>query len=202
MFNGIITAKELIDTLKNEVDIAIPIPDETYILWLNTAEQLLYTEIIKEQKLYIQKVSEIESGIVELVNIGVSQEENLMRFEDVYAVYADSTQLIKSTLTSGVIFPNTYFKSGNNIGLNIAEGTEDIKIIYFVKPALKTTKNYDKETLKVPVEFVSLIAARLRGEAYKLANEDALAAKWINEYNVLLETFKAWINNKAPQFGM
>ena len=54
----------------------------------------------------------------------------------------------------------------------------------------------------LPPELIDLAKAKLRGEAYKLANEDGLAAKWLNDYNVLLETFKVWIQSKAPAFGI
>ena len=54
----------------------------------------------------------------------------------------------------------------------------------------------------LPVEFIDLVKAKLRGEAYKLANEDNHAAKWLNDYNTLLETFKAWIADKSANFGM
>jgi len=54
----------------------------------------------------------------------------------------------------------------------------------------------------LPIEFIDLAKAKLRGEAYKVANEDSLAAKWINDYNMLVETFKAWIERERANFGM
>jgi hypothetical protein len=126
-----------------------------------------------------------------------------IRFEDVHAVYADNVQLIKSTLASGVIFPNSYYKDAVSIGIKLAELPDEIKIVYCVRPALKDAKALtDADTVKVPIEFIDLVAAKLRGEAYKLSNEDGLAAKWLNDYNVLLETFKAWVLDKQPSFGI
>ena len=52
------------------------------------------------------------------------------------------------------------------------------------------------------IEFIDLAKAKLRAEAYKVANEDNLAAKWINDYNVLVETFKAWVEEKRATFGI
>ena len=65
-----------------------------------------------------------------------------------------------------------------------------------------TSGNFGTEHVKVPAEFIELVSAKLRGEACKLANEDALAAKWLSDYNVLLETFKTWIAGKQPSFGL
>lgn len=200
MFNSGVIVSDLIEQIKDEADIAIPIPTASYVLWLNSLEQLLYTEVVKEQ-------GEIEldgvlSGVISIDTINVPNGENTLRFEDIYAVYSDKTQLIKSTVASGVIFPDTYYKIGNDIGLNLKNGPAEIKIIYFVKPELKTTDNISTKNVMIPVEFIDLVKAKLRGEAYKVANEDGLAAKWINDYNILLETFKAWLSGKQPEFGI
>lgn len=203
MFNSGISASSLIADLQNEVDIAPPISNASYVMWLNSLEHILYTEFIQEQKQFV--IEAPGNSPIDISDIAVGNDESAVRFEDIYTVFADKTQLIKSTVTSGVIFPDTYYKTGNNIGFSTQEAPGEIKIIYFVKPALKTVGANDTISagnVMVPVEFIDLVKAKLRGEAYKVANEDSLAAKWINEYNVMLENFKAWLTNKAPQFGM
>lgn len=200
MFNSGVKAADLIEQIKDEADIAIPIPDINYIMWLNSVEQLLYTELIQEQGEI--KVTDVSENVIDVSSLTVPSSEDAVRFEDIHAVYADNTQLIESTLASGVIFPNTYYKIRNNIGLNLKKQPQTIKIIYFVRPVLKTEANASTEYVKVPPEFTDLVKAKLRGEAYKVANEDSLAAKWINDYNVLLETFKMWIQGKQSEFGL
>ena len=132
--------------------------------------------------------------------------ENTPRFEDIHAVYADGVQLIKSTLASGVIFPNTFYKNNNNIGYHTQCPIQEMTIVHIVKPALVTVTSHgnisEGVNVMIPIEFIDLVKAKLRGEAYKLANEDALAAKWLNDYNTLLETFRAWITEKASNFGI
>ena len=203
MFDSGISVKNLIEELKNtEVDIALEIPNATYIQWLNSLQQLLYTEIIKEQKKIT--VSEWENNLVDISSVNAGN-ENTPRFEDIHAVYADGKQLIKSTVTSGVIFDNTFYKQNNNVAYNTKPTPTEIIIIYFVKPALVTVTEADEiidANVMIPFEFIDLVKAKLRGEAYKLANEDSIAAKWLSDYNILLETFKAWIAEKAPNFGM
>lgn len=227
MFDSGIKVNKLIENLKNEVDIAIEIPDETYIEWLNSLQHMLYTEVIKEQKKVIPPaIIHIEGGSVGeafgggnvgsdettqrteyynpviMSDIAIDEGENQPIFEDIYTVYADTTQLIKTTLASSDIFPNSFYKVNNNMGYKVTENPEELIIIYLVKPALVTTEDYANTNVMIPIEFIDLVKAKLRGEAYKLANEDALAAKWLNDYNVLLETFKKWITDKSAKFGM
>ena len=200
MFDSGISVKKLIDGLQSEVDIALEIPDETYIEWLNSLQQLLYTEIIKEQK-----KTTIQGTILNPVSLSLiltDYRENAPVFEDIYAIYADGIQLIKSTLASGVLFPNTFYKNNNKIGYHTQIPPRDMTIIHIVKPALVTVEEYEDMNVMIPIEFIDLVKAKLRGEAYKLANEDNLSAKWLNDYNILLETFKAWITEKSSNFGI
>ena len=200
MFDSGIKASALIEQIENEADIAIPIAKESYVSWLNALEQLLYTELIQEQGKI--ELNGVNGSVIGIDTLNVPNGETAVRFEDIHAIYADQTQLIESTVASGVIFPDTYYKIGNDIGVNLKKEPEKVKIVYFVKPELKTTDNISTLNVMIPVEFIDLAKAKLRGEAYKVANEGELAAMWINDYNVLLETFKAWLSGKQPEFGM
>lgn len=200
MFDSGIKASVLIEQIKNEADIAIPIAKESYVSWLNALEQLLYTELIQEQGKI--ELDGVKGSVIGIDTLDVPNGENAVRFEDIHTIYADQTQLTLSTVASGVIFPDTYYKIGNDIGVNLKKEPEKVKIVYFVKPELKTTDNISTKNVMIPVEFIDLAKAKLRGEAYKVANEGELAAMWINDYNVLLETFKAWLSGKQPEFGM
>ena len=224
MFDSGISVKDLVYELKNtEVDIALEIPNKIYVEWLNALQQLLYTEVIKEQKKYhfdntvelpgFEVVPVVFSHRMVTVGIPMSviapgENESKPRFEDIHAVYlSDGTQLIKSTVASGEIFPNTYYKENNDLTVRIASAYMDspIDIIYHVRPALidvNEEDDIDDSNVMLPIEFIDLAKAKLRGEAYKLANEDSIAAKWLNDYNVNLETFKAWISSKASKFGI
>lgn len=215
MFDSGILVKDLIDELKNtEVDIALDIPNATYVSWLNSLQQLLYTEVIKEQKEYSYVSNETivvppigEKRRVSTFDLGTiepGENESKPIFEDIVAFYSNGVQFIKSTVASSYHFPNTYFKYDNQLGY---EGnlTGLTRIIYHVRPALiqvDNEDNIDNSNVMLPIEFIDLAKSKLRGEAYKLVNEDGIAAKWLNDYNVLLETFKAWIATKSANFGI
>ena len=206
MFDSGISLSSVIEQLKDEVDIAYPITNKQYVEWANSLEQLLYSEIIQEQKEWIYEYLE-EDNPIELDSINdIHSDEAPVSFEDIYTIYADHVQLTKVNIASAKIFPNVFYKVDNNLGFSLVD-TEDVvlRIIYFVRPKLKTVSENDEVgegNIMLPAQFIDLMKAKLRGEAYKLANEDNLAAKWINDYNVLMETFKAWIANKSSNFGM
>jgi len=197
MFDSGIPANELVQNLKSEVDIANEIPDYTYMAWLNSLEQLLYSEFIKEQGKIL--VTGPAKNKIAIKSLPVPAGESPVRFEDIYTIYADGVQLIKSTLASGVIFPNTYFKVGVDLGYHTDDTVGEMTIIYFVRPAVRYLLFGN---VMVPYEFIELVKAKLRGEAYKLCNEDAAAAKWLNDYNALLDGFQQWLLLRRATFGM
>lgn len=205
MFDSGISASSLIAGLKNEIDVAIPISNRSYVDSLNSLEQLLYTEIIKEQRfiVYAQMGQNQNSRIISLPY--TTSDAKPVEFEDIYTVFdGRGRQLKKTTLVTGKILPHCWHRLGNSLVCK-TDSSSHLEIIYFVRPALKTVDENDvvgTGNVMLPVEFIDLAKAKLRGDAYKIANEDALAAKWLNDYNVLLETFKEWVEQKRPHFGM
>ncbi len=202
MFDSGITAGGLITELKSEVDIALPVPDEKYLEWMSALEQLLYSIFIQEQKKVL--LSDPVQNPIELQLLPVGEDEANIRYEDIYTVFADGLQLIQSTVTSGEIFTNTWYKVGGQLGYNTIEPPQFMEIVYFVRPEIKqmTNNTLPDTPVFVPYEFLDMVRAKLRGEAYKMANEDALAAKWLNDYNILLQNFQAWLTQREAQFGM
>lgn len=200
MFDGGISAKELIEEVRNEADVAYPIGEESYILWLNETEQLIYRELIQEQG----RIDILWNGqsTVGLDDAELPQNENSLRFEDIHSVFADNLQLAESTATSGEIFENTYYRIGNEVRFNLSFEPKYIKIYYLVRPKLKTAENYGELNVSLPTEFLNLLKAKLRAEAYLIANEDSLAAKWLNDYNNKIENFKQWIASKHIVLGL
>ena len=204
MFHSGIKAAALIEDIKNEVDVALPIENRLYVQWINATEQMLYTEIIKEQHDIF--VPFPDDDVIDLSQLVVEYNQGSIKFDDIYAVYCDDKQLIHTTLTSGKIFNDTYYKNNDNLCLNVEnESDSSIRIVYFIRPLLKSVDkngNVQDSEIMLPIEFIELIKAKLRGEAYRIMNENTYAANWLAEYNMLLENFKAWIEYRKPQFGI
>ncbi len=200
MFDSNVNAETLVTEILNEADVAPEISKEPLISHLCALEQLMYSEIVREQGEI--EISDFAGDVISLLEVEVPNGERNLAFENIHAVFADDTQLIKTTALSGTVFSDVYFKISGNLGLNLKNKPSTIRIVYFVAPALKTSENYAEYNVMLPVEFIELARAKLRAEAYKLANEDELCAKWLNDYNVLLEDLKMWIASKRPEFGM
>lgn len=202
MFDSGISAKALIAELQSEVDVALPITNSTYATWLNSLQWLLYSGIIKEQNDLI--ITEPQEDVIQIASLDVSDNEAPIRFEDIYAVYADTTQLIKTSITSGFVFPDCFYKKGDNLAVKMQKTPNFIKLIYHIKPKLiKVNENDEIQdgNVMIPIEFIELVKSKLRGEAYSLENEYGPASNWLNNYNILLENFKQWLSDKAQQFG-
>ena len=175
MFDSGVKAKSLIDSIKFEADIALPIASSTYLEWLSALEQLIYSEIIREQKaVTLNGTHDIP---IDLSEIQSGEFEAPVRYEDIYTVYADEEQLIQSTVTSGVIFRDTWYKTENNLGLNLSKTPETIKIIYFVRPAIK--KGSGEEIPDIPVLF------RLNFWTWYVPNFWAKRIKWPTKTDLL-----------------
>jgi hypothetical protein len=203
MYSAGITAKALIEDIEKEADIAISVPTTSYIRWLNALEQLLYSEFIKEQRVASLDVID---GIVDLSDIETSEYEDSVKADDVISVLSGINEFIKCTPMAFELFNGDvdgYYTviDGDKIKVYDPSDSGEVKIVYKARPAPKTAENYAAAMVALPIEFIELVAAKLRGEAYKLANEDELSAKWLNDYNVQLENFKVWIAERTKAYG-
>ena len=79
MYDSGISANDFINQLADEIDIAVPVPRSVYIDCINTAEQLLYSEMIREQaEQIIVPKTELES-LIDLSALPVAADEDNMQ---------------------------------------------------------------------------------------------------------------------------
>jgi len=199
--------KTVVDMLRGEVNIAIPISDDMFCTHINTLEQFLYTDFIKQQKR--AEILADETMIIEIDSILPATDERKPVYEDIMKVYGHAIgtrmEYTKGSMVAGRTFfgKPLYWKNGVNLAfspmLNMIPDT--IEIIYYVRPKLKDPSNMTELEIMVPIEFMPMVYAYLRCEMYKLAVNVTSSAQWANEYNAWLETFTQWIVNRNKRYG-
>lgn len=180
MYESSITAKDVIETVEAEADIALGIPVKTYLRWLNELEQLLYSQFIRDLD---ARLVTAENGVIEAD----------CAEEDIVFVYCGTDMLAKISPEMLPLMSNDNFYAVSGGRIITQYGAPKYTIYVLERPVCKTESNYSTETVKLPVEFIELVYSKLRGEAYKLANEDGLAAKWLADFNAKLEDFNVWL---------
>lgn len=199
LYDSAVTTADFILGLRDELDIASIIPDSAFIRWLNTVEQTVYTELIREMRSVHLTVDYVygDTPSFSLSDIVPSDGEDPVIFDDILKVYVDGIELDRVSLISGVTFDNLgmYYIDGGRVMVKTLVPASEVTVIHVVRPVKKAVENGElpRETVKLPAEWLEIAASRLRGEAYKLANDDNLAAKWLNDYNLYLEQFKVWL---------
>ena len=199
MYDSGVKCSEFIDSITAEADISIEIQSDSWYRWLNTVEQFIYTEILDE---YASAEINYTSDSVALSTLTVPSGCASVTYDDVIAVYADDVQVEKSGIKGVMNFSdkNLYYTDYNgNLVLSLTEVPYKITVIYRLRPIMKTETG--NQNVAVPTEFLDMVSARLRGEAYKIANEDGLAGKWLADYNTQLESFKVWAEKRNKRYG-
>ena len=191
MYDSGVKCSDFINSIIGEADISIEIQSDSWYRWLNTVEQFIYTEILDE---YASAEIDYASDSVMLSTLAVPSGCASVTYDDV--------QVEKSGIKGVMNFSdkNLYYTDYNgNLVLSLTEVPNKITVIYRLRPIMKTeTNNYN---IAVPTEFLDMVSARLRGEAYKIANEDGLAGKWLADYNTQLESFKVWAEKRNKRYG-
>ena len=191
MYDCGITAKAFIETVQGEADISAVIPEASWLRWINTVEQFLYSEILAE---YV-RVEIPYAEKIPLASIGEG-----VTYDDIISVYGDDVELDRAGVIAGTAVerPMYWTDYEGNVILRTAVVPSQVFVVYRLRPTIKKT---GAETIRIPVEWLDLLAARMRGEAYKVANEDGLAGKWMNDYNMQLESFKIWAAKRNERYG-
>ena len=202
MYKSGITAAELIESVKEEVDISLAVSESAWVRAINAVEQFLYTEVLKEYIAVPLSPANFPEDGVALGDIPMPNGAAVPEFDDIIRVFADENEVERAGAVGFYEFPEKQmYCSGydGTVRLNLTESPAEIVLIVRLRPSLKGENSADEVAL--PPEFIDLVAARMRGEIYKIANEDGLAAKWLSDYNSQLETFKVWAAKRNERFG-
>lgn len=197
-----ITAAELIAQIKDEADISYPIPDASYVRFYNEIMQALYSDIIDDER--AASIEPDEYGTADLSDIAVANDCSPVAFGDVVKLYVDDVEMLRVGDIGSMVFERNVYCDAHDgtitykTPLTPTTVPDSITVIYRARPSLSAAGT---DHVCVPYQFLSLVMAYIRGEAYKLANEDALSAKWIGDFNAQLADFKAWCAAKNVRYG-
>ena len=198
LYSSTVTGTELITSVKAELPIVPLPPDAAFVRWLSSFEQLVWSEVIRQERRAETKVA---NGIIALDGIPVPEDEDGVQASDVCAVYLDGVQAQPGNAEQGYLFsPECAVYREDGARQLAVDGTENgisATLIYTVRPMRRAGTVADQTAvIALPEEYIELAASRLRGEAYRAANEDELAAKWLADYNARLEAFTAWCDRR------
>lgn len=202
MFKSGMMAATLISVVREDVDISVSVSDDMCIVWLNALHQMLYSDIIREQRM---TVLDGKGDAVLYTELAHSDNESIPEGRDITAVFADGIEAQRVTGGIGVILHGdraAWYDGGSAICMLLPQEAHCVQIAHIVRPSDITADNQTIAEVCVPPEFIPMVMARIRGEMYKLVNEDGLAAKWLSDYNTELETFKVWAAAHTKCYGM
>lgn len=198
MYNSGVTVAEIIAELSSEVDIAGSIPDSAYIRWTNTLEQLIYTDILD---FYAAQEVTLSDRSFSLSSLTPAEGEDAAGYDDIVKVYGDGREYVRAGVISSVIFDgdkSIYWQEGDAVKVSSIVEPDTVTVIRRVRPAKKTAVT---GVVMLPYEWLELLLSKLRGEAYKIANDDGQAAKWLNDYNSQMSSFSEWVAKRQERYG-
>ena len=192
MFTSSINAKTLLDETVAELGLYEEIPRATFRRVLNETLGLLYGEVVREEG---EVSCAPKDGAVSFSSLSMPSDSASLREEDILLIRKGSLYIHylpphRFSLVQSAD-GNFYTVSDKTILFTPTFSGHGMTLFYRRRPR-PYSENDEGRVIPIPDEYVPLIRAKLRGEIFKLANEDALAAKWLGEYNALLPAFAAY----------
>ena len=192
MFSGTTTAQTFLDDITQNLGLYEEFPRAVYRSVLNEAIGRLYTELVREEA---EVTASPVDGVISLASLSLPQDNAPLREEDILRIRKGTQQIHRLAPHH---FPLVQSEDGNfytvqnkKILFTPSYTGHTVHVTYLRRPLLYD-RNNEARALPIPDEYVPMIRAKLRGEMFKLANEDSLAAKWLGEYNATLPAIAAY----------
>lgn len=203
MFKSGITVKELIDQVQNEVDIAIDVGNDAVLQSYNGLIAGLYRDIVHSEKVErYTDFSDVKYGKT------ITWEAN-HGSEGVYRVYTEDLFELEKVNPSFALVTDRmcWFTSGaKQITLRNFDEDACLVVYHEMPEEMDYKKKNDNDELliektyvPVPIDFIDMVKAKIRGDMYNISNDDDLAAKWYNIYNARIEDFKIFISENRTE---
>ena len=148
----------------------------------------------------------MEEGRIDLSRIVAGEYESPPTTDDIVALYVGGAEIPRVGAALFHTFEDEpfYIKEGmSTLGIKPFADGEEAELLYHVRPAMKVVVEGEicEDPVALPVEFLDLAAAKLRGEAYRLCDDDVQGERWLADYNFRLDHFRQWIKNRNRAFG-
>ncbi|MBQ8002415.1 MAG: hypothetical protein IJ297_03120 [Clostridia bacterium] len=191
------TYEKIFKMIRTEVESYKSVSDDILLLACNVELRQLYSQVIKKQVMTTGYISDAEAGKAKAITL-----ETDIPFEDVVLVRCNGETFMHTSPKDAGAYNNTYHE-GEDGTINVVMNKDfagNVEIYYNYRPA-EVDGVTSKVNVELPTEYIPMLMAAIRTEAYKQVNEDALSAKWANDYNTYRESFDAWVESTRPQFG-
>ncbi len=183
------TAAELLDGVMADMGLYREIDRRFYRDILNECLARLYTDVFRPTA-YVGATCD-GAGRVTFAGLPQKAGQAPVRAADVRGVEGEDGRCYLAVTPSVFArLPGAYVYCADGAGLTLSPAGGEVTLIYTARPA-DIDEHTEDTPLPIPGEYLSLLRAKLRGEAYKLANEEALSAKWLGEYNTALAALMA-----------
>ena len=207
MFDSGYSAEKIICEIESETNIAFPVDRTNYVTWINAFEQPLYSDIICEQR-----TSELpfKTSFFAAELDFCAYDEDVPRAGDIKTIFCvdkdgrirECERVSMGAVSAGICSKYAYVGTGERFLLHVpdAESEDKIRVIRHARPVPKQLIGESVAgNIALPADHLEMLRCKLRGEKYRLLNEDTLCAKWIDEYNARLEDFKTFIALRMPE---
>ncbi len=195
MFRATVRIQQLLDTVTGTMGLVNDQPRSFYLERLNACLIRLYADVIRDIGACQVSIS-TQTGELYCSSISPGTLAATVRAQDICAVQCGAHQLqylpplsYRAAAAGGWYYTlqeeKLYYSCGT-------AGNKSLTVYCRQRPINYTTVN-ETAYIPLPDEYISLLEARLRFEGYRIANEDALAAKWLSEYQSELADLKAYL---------
>ena len=191
------TYEKIFKMIRAEVESYKNVSDDILLLACNVELQQLYSQVVKKQVMATGYISDAEAGKARAVTLDAK-----IPFEDIVLVRCNGETFMHTSVKDAGAYKNTYHEGEDGV-INVVMSKDfdgQVEIYYNYRPA-EVDSVTSNANVELPTEYMPMFMAAIRTEAYKQVNEDALSAKWANDYNAYRESFDAWVESTRPQFG-
>ena len=199
MLHSSATVGKLLEQVEKDMGLYTELDRTVYLDALNECLCRVYHEVIDEREA-VTCVS--KEGKIPYSDISVKSGQDAVRATDIRSVRYDEKplQYLPPDRYAAVKTPDGdfYTLKKDGIYLTPTRSTASLHVTYTVRPQRFGTGDLNGG-VPFPNEYLYVLRAKMRGEAYKLVGEDALAAKWLTEYNEGIAAFAAVYGTKRGQ---